>query len=125
MNRLRTFGLAAALAVTLAACGGAAAGGPDVDPAAADIAVTASDMAFHTSTLTVQEGEAFTLALVNEDSMPHNIAILTTTKSVTLFEGELITDDTVVYDVPALEAGEYLFVCSLHPEMTGTLIVEG
>ncbi|HSI99888.1 MAG TPA: cupredoxin domain-containing protein, partial [Patescibacteria group bacterium] len=66
-----------------------------------------------------------TIALVNEDAMPHNIAIYAdSSKSEKLFEGETVTDGTVVYDLPALDAGEYFFDCSLHPNMTGTLVVE-
>jgi plastocyanin len=29
----------------------------------------------------------------------------------------------VTYDVPALPAGPYAFVCTVHPQMTGTLNV--
>jgi plastocyanin len=58
--------------------------------------------------------------------MPHNIAIYTdASKSEKLFEGEMVTNGTVVYDVPALDAGEYFTDCSLHPNMTATLVVEG
>jgi plastocyanin len=58
--------------------------------------------------------------------MPHNIAIYADeSKSEKIFEGELVTDGTIVYDIPALDAGEYFFDCSLHPTMTGTLVVEG
>jgi len=30
-----------------------------------------------------------------------------------------------VYNVPALKAGTYSFVCSVHPNMTGTLKIGG
>jgi plastocyanin len=127
MKTLRLPLLAVALAAVLAACGTASGGdGADATPAEADYTVTAVDMAFDPGTLTVAGGEAFTIALVNEDAMPHNIAIYTDeSKSEKLFEGEVVTDDTIVYDIPALDAGEYFFDCSLHPNMTGTLVVEG
>ena len=39
-----------------------------------------------------------------------------------MFKGEIVTGPKViVYDVPALPAGSYTFVCSVHPNMTGTL----
>ena len=39
-----------------------------------------------------------------------------------MFKGELVTGPAVVvYDVPALPAGQYSFVCTVHPNMTGTL----
>ena len=41
--------------------------------------------------------------------------------AATVFQGELVTGPkAVVYDVPALKAGDYTFVCSVHPNMTGT-----
>jgi plastocyanin len=40
-----------------------------------------------------------------------------------LFEGEVVAGPTTVtYAVPALDPGEYAFVCDIHPEMTGTLV---
>jgi plastocyanin len=127
MKPMRFPFLAAALAVVLAACGTTSAdGGSTVDPADADLAVTAAEMAFDPGTITVAAaGESFTVAFVNEDSMPHNIAIYTDeSKSEKLFEGEMVTDGTIVYEIPALEAGEYFVDCSLHPTMTATLVVE-
>lgn len=126
MKIVRLSMAAMVLAAVLAACGGATAA-PPTDPAAADATVTAADMAFAPGTVSVAAaGEAFTLALVNSDAMPHNVAIYTDeSKSEKLFEGEMVTDGTVVYDIPALDAGEYFFDCSLHPNMTGTLVVEG
>ncbi len=126
MNRFNRGAVVLALAAVLSACGGAASGGPSVDPAAADVSITAVDMAFDASTITAPAGESFSLVLINEDAMPHNVAIYTdATKSEKLFEGDLVTDGTAVYEIPALAAGEYFFDCSLHPDMTGTLVVEG
>lgn len=127
MKPIRLSLIAVAMAAVLAACGATTAdGGDTVDPADADVTVTAADMAFDPGTVTVAGGEAFTIALVNEDAMPHNIAIYTdSSKSEKLFEGEMVTDGTIVYNVPALDAGEYFIDCSLHPNMTGTLVVEG
>ncbi|MCA1587477.1 MAG: cupredoxin domain-containing protein [Chloroflexi bacterium] len=127
MNRIR-FSLAALATVTLlAACGGGTSDGQSpVDPANADVSVTSMDIAFEQTTLTASSGEAFTLSLVNEDSVPHNVSIYTdSSASEDLYIGEYVTDGTIVYEIPALEPGEYFFRCDLHPEMTGTLIVEG
>jgi plastocyanin len=127
MKPIRLSLVAVALAAVLAACGTTSAdGGSAPDPDDADATVTATDMAFDPGTVTVAAGETFTVAFVNEDAMPHNIAVYTdASKSEKVFEGEMVTDGTVVYDLPALDAGEYFFDCSLHPNMTGTLVVEG
>jgi len=122
--RITLVGLA--MAAILAACGSTSASQPAADPADADVTITSVDMEFEQTTVTVAAGEAFTMALVNEDSMPHNVAIYTdSSASDELFIGEYVTDGTIVYDIPALEPGEYFFRCDLHPDMVGTLIVEG
>ena len=127
MMNLRLPLLSVSLAAALTACGGAGAGAgsdPGVDPSDADVTVTSVDMTFAPVTVTAPAGEAFTLALVNEDAMPHNVAIYTdASRSEKLFAGEMVTDGSVVYEIPALDAGEYFFDCSLHPNMTGTLVV--
>jgi plastocyanin len=127
MKPIRITLLAVAASALLAACGSATASpSGDPEPADSDATVTASEMAFAPGTVTVRGGDTVTIALVNEDAMPHNIAIYRDeTKSEKLFEGELVTDATIVYEVSGLAAGEYFFDCSLHPEMTGTLVVEG
>jgi plastocyanin len=82
-------------------------------------------MAFDQETLTVPVG-AWSLELVNEDSMPHNVAIYRDESATeTVFVGELVTGTTIVYEVPALEPGTYFFRCDMHPDMKGTLIVRG
>jgi len=126
MKTTRTTLLAVALVAVLGACSTASGGESSTPPTDADATVTAADMAFAPGTVTVAADEDFSLALVNQDSMPHNIAIYTdSSKSEKLFEGEMVTDGTIVYDISALEPGEYFFDCSLHPNMTGTLVIQG
>ena len=43
-----------------------------------------------------------------------------------MFKGDIITGPAQVqYQVPALPAGTYQFVCTVHPIMVGTLKVGG
>lgn len=122
--RLPLVGLA--MVALLAACGSTPASQPAGDAADADVTITSADMGFDQTTITVPAGEDFTLALVNQDSMQHNVAIYTdSSASEDLFVGEFIGEGTIVYDVPTLEPGEFFFRCDLHPDMVGTLIVEG
>ena len=126
MKPIRLSFVALALVTVLAACGSTSADGGPSDPADVDATITASDMAFDQATVTVAGGGAVRIALVNADSMPHNIAVYTdSSKSEKLYEGEMVTGDTMVYEIADLEPGEYFFDCSLHPTMTGTLVVEG
>lgn len=126
-QRLTLAVAALVVVLTATACSTAAGGNPSEAPAEADATVTAADMAFQPGTVTVNAGaDSLTIALVNNDAMPHNIAIYTDeTKSEKLFEGEMVTDGTIIYDIGELAPGEYFFDCSLHPDMTGTLVVEG
>jgi plastocyanin len=115
------------VAVTAAACGpstrepAASRGAGDVD-----VTITTRDNAFTVATITATAGETFTLRLINEDEVPHNVAVyVDNSASESLFIGDLITGATIDYEVPAMEEGTYFFRCDLHPEMTGTLVVEG
>jgi plastocyanin len=41
-----------------------------------------------------------------------------------MFRGQIVTGPVEVdYPVPALAAGTYQFICSIHPNMIGTLTV--
>ena len=126
MKPMRLSLVAMAVVAMLAACGSSTASPSTVDAGDADVTITSVDMEFDETTVTVAAGEPFTIALVNEDAVPHNVSIYTdSSASEDLFVGDLVTETTIVYDVPPLDAGEYFFRCDLHPEMTGTLIVEG
>jgi plastocyanin len=109
--------------------GGGGGGGeaPASQPPAlpeADVVVTAENIAYLETSLTVPADTAFTIAFDNRDTVPHDI-VIKDANGATMFQGEVITGPTVVvYDVPALPAGAYGFVCSIHPNMTGTITAQ-
>jgi plastocyanin len=100
--------------------GGSAAPPPSLPNA--DVIETAQNTAFVVESLTAPADAPFTIAFDNKDpGQPHNIAI-SDASGAEVFNGKIITGPAVeVYDVPALPAGNYTFVCSVHPNMTGTL----
>jgi plastocyanin len=57
----------------------------------------------------------------NDPETPHNVEIKDGS-GTSMFQGGIfngVAEQT--YDVPALAAGEYVFICTVHPTMTGTL----
>jgi plastocyanin len=102
--------------------GGGATPGPSLP--AADAVLTAENVAYLESSITVPAGQPFTLALDNLDPVPHNVEIKDGSGE-SLFKGEIFSGPAVkVYDVPALAAGQYTFVCTVHPNMTGTVTAQ-
>jgi plastocyanin len=104
--------------------GPAGSGGGGSGGAAADVTITAKGIAFVETTASAPAGKAFKLAFDNEDAgTPHNVAIHKDSPTgAEMFKGAIFPGvKTTVYDVPALPAGTYGFVCSVHPNMTGTL----
>jgi plastocyanin len=61
-----------------------------------------------------------------QDGVPHNVAIFDSeARGTEHFNGELVNGPTSVeYEIPALPAGEYFFVCIVHPPMTGTYVTQ-
>jgi plastocyanin len=110
--------------------GGGTAGGGEA-PASeapalpdADVTLTAMNIQYVETTLTAPADTAFTIAFDNQDTVPHDV-VIKDAGGGTVFAGEIVTGPTVVvYDVPAIPAGSYTYVCSIHPNMTGTLTVE-
>ncbi len=68
--------------------------------------------------------QPFTIRFANNDAgVPHN-AEIKDGSGATVFLGEIFNGvDTRDYAVPALPAGTYTFVCTVHPNMTGTLTI--
>ena len=92
---------------------GAAAGAANPETATV---VLAHDFMFAPVSLTVQAGS--TVTWTNKDDEPHTV-----TSDTGLFRsGAIDTDQSFSYrfDKP----GTYHYVCSIHPRMTGTVIVQ-
>jgi plastocyanin len=128
--------LALTLALVLAACGGGSeesaaasddtSGGGTVEVVDGNVTITAADLAFDATTIVAPASEAFTITLVNDDSAPHNLSVYVEEGGDAIVQGDIIDPDaTVEIEVPALDAGEYFFVCDLHTNMNGTVVVEG
>jgi len=99
-------------------------GGPSAGPEA-DAVVHAKNIAFVETSLTAPADRPFTLAFVNEDpGALHNVE-LKDGGGTSVYKGEIFAGvDTRVYDVPALAAGAYTFLCTVHPTMTGSATLQ-
>jgi len=89
--------------------------------------VSALNIAFEQASLSVPAGAPFRIEFDNKDAaVPHNVAIHRGTPSgVEVFKGDIFNGPAKrTYDVPALDAGAYAYMCTVHPTMTGTLTVE-
>jgi plastocyanin len=106
---------------------GGGGGGGGQGGAGATVNVTASGIAFDTSTIDLPANQPSTIHFVNEDNATqHNIAIYPSADDLAnpLFRGELLTGPGEIdYAVDPLEAGKYYFHCDIHPTMNGTVNV--
>lgn len=107
--------------------GGGNAGGGTVEVTDGAVELSAADIAFDANVIQATAGEAFTITFTNNDTAPHNVSVYTEEGGEEIVLGEVIDGGaTVEVEVPALDAGEYFFVCDIHPnEMTGSVVVEG
>jgi plastocyanin len=119
---IRTALLGALLIFSVAACSGGGAAASLTPPPGVDATVTAKGNAFIEQTIQLPAGRVARLFFKNLDGQPHNVAIYADASAAqSLFVGETIRNAAQVYDVPALDPGDYFFQCDVHPEMTGTV----
>ena len=125
IRRSMALGLAV-VALSAAACGGGALG---YDAPAASLdpdspMLSASGIAFDTAELSIPGNRPFTLVFENRETITHNVSIYADeAHHDRRFEGVLFSGPaTRWYPVPALAPGTYVFVCDLHPSMTGRLL---
>ena len=102
--------------------GGGEASAPPPPGLEADVIVTAHNTAWVETALTAPAGAPFTLGFDNQDNgMPHDV-VIKDAGGAEVFKTDIVTGPkATVYDVPAITAGPYTFICSIHPNMTGTL----
>ena len=110
MNFARTFALGAMAGLVAAAIAAAS-------PArAADIEVKIDNFTFNPQQITVKAGD--TVVWTNHDDIPHTV----TSKTLLFRSKAMDTDDKFSFTFAT--PGKYDYFCSLHPHMTGTIVVE-
>jgi plastocyanin len=75
------------------------------------------DFAFNPQTITVKAGEKVTW--INRDEEPHTVVSVEKQ-----FKKSTALDTDQEFTVTAGSPGTYTYFCSVHPKMTGTIIVE-
>ena len=103
---------------------GSPAAPPDPDATVVDISASSST-AFEQTSVTAPADQSFVIHFANnETGVPHNVDVQDE-GGASLARGDIITGPAEAdYTIPALAAGDYKFVCSVHPNMTGTLTAE-
>jgi plastocyanin len=104
---LIAFALGAALACVLAPLAAQTTG----------LEVKIDNFVFSPERLTVKAGT--TVTWINHDDIPHTVAA----KDRAFKSKVMDTDES--YSFAFSTPGEYSYFCSLHPHMTGTIVVEG
>ena len=94
--------------------------------AGGSVVISAVGIAFEQKEVSAPAGSPFVLRFDNRDAgIPHNVEIKDP-MGMSVFKGEVFNGlANKDYEVPALVAGTYQFVCTVHPNMVGTLTVGG
>jgi plastocyanin len=75
------------------------------------------DFSFNPQTLTVKPGE--TVTWINRDEEPHTVVSVEKK-----FKKSTALDTDQTFTITAGAPGTYTYFCSVHPKMTGTIVVE-
>ena len=84
---------------------------------AATVEVKIDNFTFNPQQITVKAGD--TVTWVNHDDIPHTV----TSKIMAFRSKAMDTDDKFSFTFAT--PGKFDYFCSLHPHMTGTIVVEG
>lgn len=75
------------------------------------------DFAFNPQTITIKAGEKVTW--INRDDEPHTVVSVEKQ-----FKKSTALDTDQEFTITASAPGTYTYFCSVHPKMTGTIVVE-
>lgn len=137
LRRGAFLGLLVTVSLGLAACGGGDesasavpsdgnSGGGTASVVDGTVDISANDLAFDANVIQAPAGEGLTITFTNNEAVPHNFSVYTEEGGDAIVQGDVINEgETNEIEVEALEAGEYYFVCDLHPQMNGAIVVEG
>ena len=109
--------LRTALPLTAALALASAAGAADAGPAPAAETIHIGNFMFDRMNVTVRPGA--TVTWVNDDDIPHTVVA----KDLTFKSKVLDTGDR--FSFTFAKPGQFVYFCSLHPRMTGTIVVKG
>ena len=85
--------------------------------AASETRIEIKDFAFNPQTITVKSGEKITW--INRDEEPHTIVSVEKQ-----FKKSSALDTDQEFTITAGPPGTYTYYCSVHPKMTGSIVVE-
>jgi cytochrome c oxidase subunit 2 len=87
------------------------------------VEIAADEIEFNIDEFDVPAETEFCIAFENQEQVPHNVAIFNGGEE--LFVGEILNEaGSITYVVPPLPAGDYRFICTVHPqEMVGDVTV--
>ena len=114
-----TLSIAAAVILIAMAAGRARASGSALagEKPAAETAIKIDNFTFSPNTVTVPVGS--TVRWMNHDDIPHTVV----SDDKTTFKSKALdTDDGFSYTFT--KPGTYLYFCSIHPKMTGKIVVK-
>ena len=94
------------------------------------ITLSAANIQFNATELTMPAKAEVSVTLQNEDTAPHNFAMYESEQDGAaqenpIFQGENIDGgDSIEYPFTSPAKGEYYFQCDVHPAMNGRVVVE-
>ena len=113
------------LIFALAACssGGAPPSASEAHPLEISVATdTGGALRFDPAEITVTAGATVRLTFTNKATVPHNLTFDDPIDVATETVVDPGASQTIEFTAP--EAGEYTYVCTLHPGMEGTVVVQ-